>query len=323
MKYRCGLILFFISFCLGVKAQQFSVASFRLLPNDITAYISPVKDLNRDACALIKVVGESDFVFSTPLGIVKRKEEVGEIWIYVPNGTIQITIKHPRWGVMRDFNLEFPLESRMTYELVLLPPQEQLTHKQLIKMEIKPLRIAKRLQNIPDIYTLSVPLRERVRVHVPWSYLLLASTGFSETTYSWGARVGMMKRHGYYLTFHSKSYSMPKSVDQCDENGYVQSQGGIPYYTGKTLTGNWNVMLGRIHRLKGRYCLYGGLGYGEKCVVWETSEDNLLYNKDLSFKGLSAELGLLYHFPQLALSVGVSSVRGKYWEAVIGLGVCL
>ena len=321
MKYKCGLILLFISLCLGVKAQQFSVGSFRLLPNDITAYITPVKDLNREACALIKVVGESDFVFSTPLGIVKRKEEVGEIWIYVPNGTIQITIKHPRWGVMRDFNLGFQLESRMTYELVLLPPQEQLTHKQPIKIELKPLRIAKHLQNVPNIYTLSVPLRECV--HVPWSYLLLASTGFSKTTYSWGARVGMMKRHGYYLTFNSKSYSMPKSVDKCDENGYVQSQDGIPYYTGKTLTGNWTVMLGRIHRLKGRCCLYGGLGYGEKSVVWETSEGDFLYNTSLSIKGLSAELGFLYHFQTLALSAGVSSVKGKYWEAVVGLGVCL
>ena len=82
-------------------AQQFGVKAFRPLPNDISAYISPVRDLNGEACALLKVVGDKDFVFSTPLGVVKQQQEVGEIWVYVPRGTVQITLKHPRWGVLR------------------------------------------------------------------------------------------------------------------------------------------------------------------------------------------------------------------------------
>lgn len=57
----------------AMHAQRFSVQSFRQLPNDISAYIQPVKDLNDEACALIKIVGSRDFVFSTPLGVVKRK----------------------------------------------------------------------------------------------------------------------------------------------------------------------------------------------------------------------------------------------------------
>ena len=80
----------------AMHAQRFSVQSFRQLPNDISAYIQPVKDLNDEACALIKIVGSRDFVFSTPLGVVKRKNDVGETWIYVPRGTTQITIKHPQ-----------------------------------------------------------------------------------------------------------------------------------------------------------------------------------------------------------------------------------
>ena len=321
-KYRCGLVLLFMFLCFWGNAQQFSVHSFRLLPNDISAYINPVKDLNREACALIKVVGAPEFVFSTPLGIVKRKEEVGEIWIYVPSGTIQITIKHPQWGVLRDFNFESPLESRMTYELVLLPPKEQLLHSKEMKMvDGKPFRIAIHPKRVPEMTKLSVPFCGRVQI--PWSYLLLASTGISKTTYSWGIRAGMIKRHGYYLTFSSKSYSMPKTIDECDGNGYVQSQGGIPYYTGKVLTGNWKAMLGGVYRLRGRFCMYGGVGYGEKSVVWETSDGDYLYNTGLSVKGVSAELGLLYHFQSLAFSVGTSSIKGKYWEATIGLGIFL
>ena len=106
----------------AMYAQQFSVQNFRHLPNDISAYIQPVKDLNDEACALIKIVGSRDFAFSTPLGIVKRKNDVGETWIYVPRGTTQITIKHPQWGVLRDYRFPSPLESRLTYELVLSAP---------------------------------------------------------------------------------------------------------------------------------------------------------------------------------------------------------
>ena len=65
----------------ALRAQEFSVASFRQLPNDVSAFINNVRDLNDEACALIKVVAPSAFAFSSPLGIVKRKDEVGEIWV--------------------------------------------------------------------------------------------------------------------------------------------------------------------------------------------------------------------------------------------------
>lgn len=104
-----GKIILIILLCFlgrSIDAQEFKVHSFRCLPNDITAWIDPVRDLNDEACALIKVVGDPDFVFSTPLGIVSRKNEVGEIWLYVPHGTVKLTIKHPRWGGVE--GLSFP-----------------------------------------------------------------------------------------------------------------------------------------------------------------------------------------------------------------------
>ena len=73
--------------CAGsARSQEFTVSSFRLLPNDVSAFVNSVRDLNDEACALVKVEAPSDFAFSTPLGIVKRKDEVGEIWLYLPPG---------------------------------------------------------------------------------------------------------------------------------------------------------------------------------------------------------------------------------------------
>ena len=74
------ILLFILSlWSASVQAQEFSVAGFRLLPNDVSAFITPVRDLNDEPCALVKVEAPSDFAFSTPLGIVSRKDKVGEI----------------------------------------------------------------------------------------------------------------------------------------------------------------------------------------------------------------------------------------------------
>ncbi|MFR4037363.1 MAG: hypothetical protein ACLTZT_05985 [Butyricimonas faecalis] len=123
MMGKIALIILLCFLGHSIDAQEFEVRSFRCLTNDITAWVDPVRDLNDEACALIKVVGDPDFVFSTPLGIVARKNEVGEIWIYVPHGTMKLTIGSPL-GVLRDYRFPSALESRLTYELVIAPSRE-------------------------------------------------------------------------------------------------------------------------------------------------------------------------------------------------------
>lgn len=103
--------------------STFSVESFRQLPTDVSAFIDAVRDLNDEACALLKVVAPADFAFSSPLGIVERRDKVGEIWLFMPKGTKSITLKHPQWGVLRDYAFGTKLESRMTYEMRLRLPQ--------------------------------------------------------------------------------------------------------------------------------------------------------------------------------------------------------
>ena len=68
VKTRCLLLamILWLAIPSALKAQEFSVASFRQLPNDVSAFINNVRDLNDEACALIKVVAPSDFAFSSP-----------------------------------------------------------------------------------------------------------------------------------------------------------------------------------------------------------------------------------------------------------------
>ncbi len=109
--------------CLGAWAQTLSVTSFKPLDNDLTANLAgtQVKDQNGEVAALIKVVTtQTGFTFEGGMaGIVKTKQEVGEIWVYVPHGIQRITIKHPQLGVLRDYYFPCAIDEARTYEMVL------------------------------------------------------------------------------------------------------------------------------------------------------------------------------------------------------------
>ena len=109
--------------CLGAWAQGISVTSFKPLPDDLTANIagSMEKDQNGEVAALIKVVTtQTGFTFEGGMaGIVKTKQEAGEIWVYVPHGIQKITIKHPQLGVLRNYYFPCAIDAARTYEMIL------------------------------------------------------------------------------------------------------------------------------------------------------------------------------------------------------------
>lgn len=119
--------LMFALFAVENIQSQIEVGSFRLLENDFAAnrYATMVKDMNGEVAALIKIVTtEQGFVFDGgSVGIVKTKQHVGEIWVYVPYGIQRITIQHPRLGVLRDYYFPVAIEKACTYELVLKTPK--------------------------------------------------------------------------------------------------------------------------------------------------------------------------------------------------------
>lgn len=301
-------------------AQDFTVRHFHILPNDISAYIDPVRDLNDEACALIKVVGDKDFVFSSPLGIVKRKNDVGEIWLYLPKGSVMITIKHPQWGVLRDYRFAAPLESRMTYELMLTPPLGYQYPVEMPTLEKRPvlpdtsLYLAKHLPPLP-------PQRPR-RPREPWRRLILLNAGIQADGPSAGLRLALMRRHGAYLLAQKDFHGMPHTQGECDRNGLLPGTDEAPYYTGRTEKGRWMLMAGGIHRLIADFCIYEGVGYGQRDVAWEQYDNSaLLLNTDFSYRGISAEAGCLYRFRRMVVSAGVMTIRLQYWEAAVGVGI--
>ena len=145
MKKLFALILFFITTL--VYGQEMSVKSFYLAENDLTANIpgTMVHDQNGNVCALIKVETPLDgFSFDVGvLGVSEVKREGGEIWVYVPYGIRRITLSHPQFGVVRDFQIPCAIESGRTYIMKIVAGTvrtivEHTASKQFLFVELTP-----------------------------------------------------------------------------------------------------------------------------------------------------------------------------------------
>lgn len=295
-------------------AQEFSVASFRMLPNDVSAFIEPVRDLNNEPCALIKVEATEDFAFSSPLGIVKRKDEVGEIWLYLPKGTRTLTLKHPEWGVLRDYRFSKALESRMTYELKLNMPKQtpiiQELHDTIV--EIKTV-----------IDTIAITHK---RPPMPWSMHIMLTSAIHNDGPSWGIMLAAMRRHGVFVHFSSDLHTTGNTIGTCDKQGYLTGTTNKPYYTGTTRHSNYTITAGAIHHITHGICLFEGIGYGRAATAWQQSESNgggYLLNEDHTHKGMSGELGLLASIGRVSISASAITIAGKQWQGSIGIGIKL
>lgn len=293
-------------------SQEFSVASFQVLPNDVSAFINNVRDLNDEACALIKVEAPSDFAFSTPLGIVKRKDEVGEIWLYVPRGTKMLTLKHPLWGVIRDYKLGKPLESRMTYELKLNQPKPVIAEKHDTIIQIK---------TVTD--TIAIP---QIKPKMPLSIYTLATIALHQDGPSYGIFFAMMRRHGFFLHASSDFKSIGKTEGNCDKDGNIDKANDKPYYTGKTRHSNYTLTVGAIHHICKSLRIFEGIGYGRSATAWQMGESEgggYLLNDGLTHKGVAGEVGILGSIGRLTLSASAITIAGKQWQGSIGIGIKL
>ena len=295
------------------SAVGFKVAGVKVLPNDVSAFVSPVRDLNGDACALVKVVAPADFAFSSPLGIVKRRNEVGEIWLYLPQGSKLLTIKHPRWGVLRNYRFEKPLEGHVVYELEIdIPKPPAVVERDTVVLT----------RTVTDTVVVSKRKKRRPRLELRAHALFTAA--FHPGGPSWGVMVGVFRRHGFYLHAQADLRRVGATVGICDEDGFLLGDGVKPYYTGRVRRSNFAVTAGLAHRLCPWLCLFYGGGYGRSDVAWQLAASEgggYVLNGGLSRRGVAAEAGVLFSYKRLCVSASALTLAGRQWQAVVGVGI--
>lgn len=101
------------------SAQTMSITEFNYDETDLTANTAGtiVLDQNGDKCALIKIES-TEFGFSFDvgsLGVVKTEQHTGEVWVYVPEGVKRISISHPKYEKIRDYDLGASVKKAKTY----------------------------------------------------------------------------------------------------------------------------------------------------------------------------------------------------------------
>lgn len=301
--------------------QRFKVASFKVLPNDVSAFINPVRDLNDEDCGLIKVSASPDFAFSTPLGIVKREDKVGEIWLYVPRGSKKITLKHPQWGVMRDYVFPCRIDSHMTYEMRIDEPVTQLAASDM-KPVVTTVRDTLVLTQVRVDTLIIAPEKQRIPLAV--GALVTASYGGKSSGASPGIMLMAMKRHGAFVHLSTNFCKIGAVKGECDKEGNIGPS--KPFYSGHTRRSSFMVNAGAVHRISNSVAVFEGLGYGDNSVAWELAPSEgggYVRNRHFSIRGLSFEAGALYRHRRLAVSASVISVRGTDWFGSIGVGITL
>ena len=116
---RPYIIVVLLSCSMSVFSQShdFEIRDFHENLTDLTAATSEILDLRKMKPALIRfAVRDTLFSFRANNGILKLKKGVGEILLFVPDGTKRITISHPQLGTLRDYELPLAIKTRMTYD---------------------------------------------------------------------------------------------------------------------------------------------------------------------------------------------------------------
>lgn len=289
----------------------FSVQSFRRLEWDLDARSAhPLRDQNGRKAALIKVItGAEGLDFDVGLiGVVAVKQEVGEVWVYVPEHVRKITVRHHDFGVIRDYVFPEPIESAVTYEMVLKTPP-------VVEKEIIVRDSIVYLPSPADSAALSGVHGRRGPVG------LAVSVVASFPEYSGGLQVTWEKyRFGAYVravsNFRSSGSSYSCLSDGTADDGYI-------WTSGRSKVARLNITVGVVYRPCSWLNLYAGAGYGSRTLLWEDSSLAWARVSDRSCKGMAADIGLQFRIRRrFRVGAGFSTVAFRTADAEISVGFC-
>lgn len=307
-KLFCVLsVLVLSSMALSAQSDSsaFRVISFRKLDWDLDARSNcPMTDQNGRKAALIKVVTtENGFDFDVGMmGIVGIRQEIGEIWVYVPEKVRKITIRHKDFGIIRDYGLGSPLESASVYELVLGSPRPAPESTIVVRDSI--------------IYIPATPETAK-KERKPLGISILATACIPDSAFgAMALRCG--ESFGGYVKFRSNFESAACDYD-CSPDGTTET--GYIWTSGKSRVSKIILSAGGVLRCGGHLYACAGAGYGRRLLLWEDSAGGWAKVEGSSHSGLSTEIGALMRLGRLAVYTGVCTIGFKYLDAEIGLGL--
>lgn len=155
------------------------------------------------------------------------------------------------------------------------------------------------------------PRETFVTLNAAYSLAPQGSVGFS---------VGQVKRFGWFVSVMSNgNFSGFQADGDCDGQGYLPD-GHLMQYTNEVSKMRLSVMAGGMMRVSGPLCLRVGLGYGNRTLLWQTTDGEWYRNKDYSLQGIDLSAGLQLHLKGFVVSLEAVTTQFKNVEAKIGFG---
>ncbi len=136
---------------------------------------------------------------------------------------------------------------------------------------------------------------------------------------SYGLMIGVAKKTGWYLKAKYDFKSLSTDTE-CDKAGN-SPDGDAFWFTGEKKSSRLAITTGMMFRLAQPFYLYGGAGWGNRKMAWETADGLWAECKDLSYSGVEVDLGCVFRAKSLAFTAGIQSNSFKYWEATLGIGI--
>ncbi len=305
---RIAIIFILLFTSVSVLAQTdssgFFVLSFKKLDWDLDARSNyPVLDQNNRKAALIKVViPEVGFDFDVGImGVVDVKQEVGEIWVYVPEGVRKITIRHQTFGIIRDYEFGCPIESASVYEMRLhVPPKP-----------INTVIIKDSIVYVPAPVN-SKDSHERKRIGAS----ILAVSSVPDHSFGFMV-VWNPQRFGAYVK--AVGNLKPSSFDYiCHEDGTADN--GYIWTSGKSHISRMAITTGGIFKYTNWLSISSGIGYGRRILLWEDTKGNQAKVDEASVQGIVADFGTFFHFGRFTAYAGVCTIAFKRLYTELGVG---
>ena len=126
VKRQILLLAISLLFALTAHGQDLKVRTMSVNANDLSASTYERKDLNGQACALVKVqlAAYGAKFEGNVIGEVAYK--TGEYWVYMTDGSRELRIKHPNYLPLHitfsDYGVNTGVKSKQTYNLVVVKP---------------------------------------------------------------------------------------------------------------------------------------------------------------------------------------------------------
>ena len=317
---RRHIFLFFIVFLSLPLFAQLEVKewSFKEVPGFVNIHRDIQTDDNDVPYAVVKVKTENindkqrrELLFQGDAAtFIECEYKVGEVWVYLTYKATFLKISHPDLS-STEFWFPFDMLPKKGYELTLINKSADANEEKL-------------KNRIEELETINKEMQEEVSaVQAPKGIVNFFTINASINNYgdlSYGFTFGSYKKYGWFFSAMSNFDFKGLSSDyECDNDLMVGTY--YPDYSGKEYHTNLSIIAGFIYKISEPLTLRIGAGYGVRNTVYETTNNQLVKNKDVSAAGIDASLGAMYRYGNFVVSLDAVTTNFKVFEARLGIGL--